>query len=299
MSVGTEAELIVGRASPARFAKRALLAAVILASLSVAGYFGYRYWQAHKVRSAPMVAYAEASVRIGNNARGRDWREDRHEGLQERPAHEVLVKAFELDVNEVTVAQYAVCVSAGDCTKPVKGKQCNWAIEDQAQHPINCVTHQQAEQFCQWAGKRLPTEVQWEYAAGGSGDKRLFPWGSRQLPSAEHANVCGSECRHGAKPTSAIYAVFEFDDKWPATAPVGSFAKGDTPEGLKDMAGNVWEWTSSAPCDYPKHDCPLKAEAIIRGGGWTHRFVLSPEVTTREKLARDKPSEGVGFRCAR
>jgi formylglycine-generating enzyme required for sulfatase activity len=268
---------------------------LVLAGLAVGGWKGFRAWQAHQVRGARTIAFAAARVRIGNDARGRGWNEAE---VEERPAHDVDVKTFELDVNEVTVAAYAVCVHAGECPEPAKGKLCTWDREDLEQHPINCVTHAEAERFCAWADKRLPTEVEWEYAAGGATNKRLFPWGD-DLPDAGRANVCGAECAHGAKPARGMRAVFEFDDKSPATAPVGSYPAGNTPEGLEDMAGNVWEWTASAVCAYPDHDCPAEQHRIIRGGGWTHRYLLSPEVTTREEFVVTERSEGVGFRCAR
>lgn len=294
-SAGSAAESIVRRASPWRMLGRIALGLVLLGALGAGGWLGYRRWQAHQIRSAPMIPFPAARVVIGNDARGRGWVDAQ---VEERPAHEVSVGAFELDVTEVTVTAYAVCVRQGACATPASGKLCTWGREDLEQHPVNCVTQPEAAAFCAWAGKRLPTEVEWEYAAGGAGKKRLFAWGDA-LPDAGRANVCGIECVHGAQAQRNLRATFDFDDHSPATAPVGSYPAGDTPEGLKDMSGNVWEWTASPSCSYPDHECPAEEMRIIRGGGWTHRYVLSPEVTTREELAAGQRSEGVGFRCAR
>jgi formylglycine-generating enzyme required for sulfatase activity len=294
-SAGSEAERIVRRAGPMRAIGRAGTALVVVAALVGAGWYGWRFWQIREVRQAPMVSLAEARVRIGNDERGRSWNEAE---VEERPAHELLVRPFSLDVTEITVAAYGVCVQSGACVEPAKGTHCTWERPDMERHPINCVSHEEAEAFCKWAGKRLPTEVEWEYAAGGINPKRLFPWGD-ELPDAGRANVCGWECSHGAAPTRRLRGIFEFSDGAEGTAPVGSYPAGDTPERVKDLAGNVWEWTASASCAYPDHDCPPGEHRIIRGGGWTHRYLLSPEVTTREELVRTARSEGVGFRCAR
>jgi formylglycine-generating enzyme required for sulfatase activity len=85
----------------------------------------------------------------------------------------------------------------------------------------------------------------------------------------------------------------------PDRAPVGSYRAGNTPEGLADMAGTVWEWTASASCADPDHACPPGEERIIRGGSRTHCYVLRVEGTTREELKAGLRSEGVGLRCAR
>jgi formylglycine-generating enzyme required for sulfatase activity len=141
--------------------------------------------------------------------------------------------------------------------------------------------------------------------------KRIFPWGGA-FPDGTQANLCGLECKRSPEGLRAIdqgeicdwaghcqNAILDVSDGQPATAPVGSFPDGATPEGLQDMGGNVWEWTASLPCAYPEHECADKGERVIRGGGWTHRYLLSPEVTTRDHLPRAAASEGVGFRCAR
>ena len=272
-----------------------------------------------------MARFDSTKVPIGNDTRGqRDLGGTR--GIEERPAHEVEIDAFDLDVTEVTVSAYTICVDAGACDVPPDDKRCNWGIIEYAEHPMNCVTQGEAGTYCGWLGKRLPTEFEWEYAGGGGsgGDKkkkRLFPWGDTWTDE-RHANVCGKECVEGAAipyapmneaTRSAVLAAlrkgvatpgvkmipFDFADGHKRTAPVGSFPKGNTKEGLKDMAGNVWEWTSSHVCIYPDHDCDSGAQRIIRGGGWTHRYVLSVEVTTRSKFMKDGRSEGIGFRCAK
>jgi formylglycine-generating enzyme required for sulfatase activity len=255
-----------------------------------------------------MISFGGGTAKIGNDWRGRDRSTD---GLSERPAHSVEVAPFELDATEVPVWAYRICVDDGGCEPPAKQAGCTWAAgEGGDQLPVNCVTYDQAAAFCGWADKRLPSEVEWETAAGGIDPKRMFPWGP-DFPSSDRANLCGAECRLAVPSHRSLRQgeicwkgecrkpMIDFDDGQPTVAPVGSYPAGATPEGLHDMAGNLWEWTSSPVCGYPKHDCAETPERIIRGGGWTHRYLLSAEVTTRDRLARNQVSDGVGFRCAR
>lgn len=284
------------QASGGRFALKLAIGLGVVAALGVAGYFGYRAFEASDAKAVPMVRFDEKSVRIGNDNRGR---EDRERTVEERPAHEVKIRAFSLDVYEVTVAHYRICVKHGGCDEPVKAELCNFHKDDRLEHPMNCVTQPQAETYCEWVDKRLPTEVEWEYAAGGGGEKRLFPWGDK-LPQKKHLNGCGIECTHSAEMSSrALRNIIEQDDAFPLTAPIGSFEEGDTSDGVKDLAGNVWEWTSSKVCKYPEHSCGSGEMRIIRGGAFINRYLLTFEVTTREQFSRNEPSEAVGFRCAR
>ena len=171
---------------------------------------------------------------------------------EEKPAHEAIVPSFHLDKTEVTVAAYAQCVSAGECQAAHSTHRfCNVKFEDRDKHPINCVDLTQAAAYCAWAGKRLPTEREWEYAAGKGQERRRFSWGQAD-PSSEIAcyDHPGGSC-----------AVASFEP--------GAF-------GLYDMNGNVWEWTGSAFTPYPSHAKPdpiePKKRYVYRGGSWSRRF---------------------------
>jgi formylglycine-generating enzyme required for sulfatase activity len=302
-------EHVIRAASGGRLLARLGVGLVVLAAIGAGAWFGRREIRRRVVRERPTAALPAASVRIGNDAR-------RHEdplagGIAERPAHDVAVGAFAIDKSEVTVGMYAVCVDDGACVHPTTGARCNWGRPDREHHPVNCVSFAQAEAFCAWSKARLPTEMEWEYAAGGATPKRTFPWGEK-FPTASEANLCGAECSAGTRPArellygticssdgSCRQPILDIDDGFPETAPVGSFPAGNTPEGVFDMGGNVWEWTSSLPCEYPAHACADAGARVIRGSGWTHRYLMSPEVTTRDKLAATAVSDGVGFRCVR
>ncbi len=170
----------------------------------------------------------------------------------EQPVHRVIVGAFEMSRSEVTVGQYRLCVAAGVCTEPEsRWEGCNWGRSDREEHPVNCVDWTQAARFAQWVGGRLPTEAEWEFAARSRGMNRTYPWGD-QAPSCERAvmpgnggNGCG---RHG-------------------TWPVCSKPKGETEQGLCDMAGNVWEWVA----DWYKEDTYADSRADNpQGPAWGH-----------------------------
>jgi formylglycine-generating enzyme required for sulfatase activity len=135
-----------------------------------------------------------------------------------KPVREVSIKTFAMSKTDVTVAQYAECVIKGACTKPATTDYCNWGKPGRGNHPVNCVDWNQAKQYAKFKGARLPSEAEWEYAATSGGRNQKYPWGNDE-------------------PTSEL-AVFNTY----STMPVCSKPKGNTAQGLCDMAGNVWQW---------------------------------------------------------
>lgn len=223
----------------------------------------------------------------------------------EKPVHRVTLRAFALLKTEVTVGQYRACVNAGACSSHhldgiewpglayAKSGYCNWSSGRGESHPVNCVDWGQARAFCKWAGGRLPSEAEWEYAARSGGRARAYAWGdeaadcSRAVLFSEGGQGCGKK----------------------STWPVCSKTAGNSAQGLCDLAGNVWEWTADcyqpnytgAPADNrPRNNCtgPYSSRRVFRGGGWG--------VPARNLRAADRnwnaPSSrhlGLGLRCAR
>lgn len=233
---------------------------------------------------------------------------------EEHPQHAVTLSGYCIDKTEVTVAAYAECVAAKECTAApltVYGpgitkanvrqlsRDCN--REDRGNHPINCVDWNQADAYCQWAGKRLPTEAEWEYAARHdpkTGEDREYPWGNGD-PNEKLLNACGSECLSKGAP------MYTTSDGWKTTAPVGSFPAGASPTDALDMAGNVWEWTAdwygaytAAALKNPPG--PSQGDVrVLRGGAWD--VVATTWVRAAVRLT-DAPASRryyLGFRCAR
>ena len=173
----------------------------------------------------------------------------------ERPPHQVYLDSFLIDTYEVTVGQYGAFLQETGNHPPS-----DWKAMNQFSHqkrPVSNVDWADAAAYCKWAGKRLPTEAEWEKAARGT-DGRLYPWGN-EPPTPRHANYeqAGSNS-HGA------------------LAPVGSFEAGKSPYGLYDMAGNAWEWVSdwydhgyyqASPPKNPEGP-PMGGFKVIRGGSW-------------------------------
>ncbi|MFQ6013899.1 MAG: formylglycine-generating enzyme family protein [Anaerolineae bacterium] len=201
----------------------------------------------------------------------------------ESPAQEVDLPAFEIDQFEVTNADFAKFVEAtGHVTDAEKQGIGNWRdyAAGKDNHPVVRVTYNDAVAFCQWVGKRLPTEAEWEKAARGD-DGRLYPWGNEWDPNK--ANVKETGLR--------------------GTTAVGSFGEGVSPYGAHDMAGNVWEWTSSPFVAYPgsTYQDPFYSPdfRVIRGGAW---FEEEPTVHVTSRNAGDPnitANDDVGFRCAK
>jgi formylglycine-generating enzyme required for sulfatase activity len=230
----------------------------------------------------------------------------------ETPPHGVTVPSFCLDVTEVTVAAYAACTT---CERPrmtveFEGLTPNgrtaWSPfcngPEARDHPVNCVDWHQAQAYCANQGKRLPTEAEWELAARGP-ERRTYPWGNAP-PSSKRLNACGLECsrmltdRRDTVGKGPWFAMFDEDDSAPATAPVGRYPAGATPAGVMDLAGNVWEWTSSPYCPYGADDCG-DSRRVLRGGGWD--TVESQDVRAARRYPSTPTARGksIGFRCAK
>ena len=214
----------------------------------------------------PMVSIPGGTFQMGSNP-----------GLNDmKPVHSVTVAAFSMDRNEVTVGAYRACTS---CSAPDSSNvSCNWGKGGREGHPINCVDWHQATSFCAAVGKRLPTEEEWEYAARGT-DDRKYPWGNTE-PSTQ---LCWDRLG-GGKPNS--------------TCSVGAYPAGRSPFGLNDMAGNVWEWTSSPYCSYTNQACSNSAR-VFRGGGWSVGNPAYVRGAIRGFYGPGYRNNGVGFRCAR
>jgi formylglycine-generating enzyme required for sulfatase activity/serine/threonine protein kinase len=238
----------------------------------------------------------------------------------EKPAHQVTLQPFCIDEFEVTVQAYKACSDGGRCKRAgntnewegIADKErkafdplCNVRDPDgKAKHPINCVDWEMADKFCREAGKRLPTEAEWEFAARGP-DGRKYPWGDDD-PAAGHLNACGKECvAWGLKNGIEEKAMYDVDDGFANTAPVGSFPKGASRYGVKDVVGNVWEWVADWYAAYPSAEQkdpkgPAEGtERVIRGGAWNGSYASWVRPTFRYKDAPAKRSYGIGFRCAR
>jgi formylglycine-generating enzyme required for sulfatase activity len=230
----------------------------------------------------------------------------------EKPVHRVTVAQFCMDRTEVTVAMYAECVGRSLCppapttadwpgidddAREFDSQFCNGGRSDRGDHPINCVDWNQADIYCRAVGKRLPTEEEWEYAARGT-DGRTYPWGNA-APSGSLLNSLGPECvtmgerlgRSGWKP------MYGDSDGWESTAPVGGYSAGASPFGVLDMAGNVWEWTSSGYSqDY--HSERSDEKHVIRGGAWGFGDPSFVRTTNRGKSPPVYRGADLGFRCA-
>jgi formylglycine-generating enzyme required for sulfatase activity/tRNA A-37 threonylcarbamoyl transferase component Bud32 len=216
----------------------------------------------------------------------------------EQPVHTVLLDGFWIDRTEVTNAQYLRCVEAGGCSPPPESSSATrdsyYGNSTYDNYPVTKVHWHLAADYCAWAGARLPTEAQWEYAARGP-EGRVFPWGDEF--DGTRLNYCDANCPRE-------YADETVDDGYAAdTAPVGSYPGGASWCGALDMAGNVWEWVADSYGDYPSGrqvnpTGPSSGEVLVlRGGSWFNAQFNARCAFRFDLLNQRSPT--MGIRCAR
>ena len=218
---------------------------------------------------------------------------EQHTFHAELPRHPVYLSTYEISRYEITNAQYRAFVEATDRPTPRghKGEE-TWADEalNGDTQPVVGVTWFDAQAFAEWIGGSLPTEAQWERAARGA-EGRTYPWGNTPPKARQHAN---------------------FARRYNRPIPVGQFPKGESPNGIADLAGNVWEWCLDeySPTFYQQHSGgtpqdPLNLRfrdvlraRVIRGGAWDvgRAFLRS---SLRFKFYPLDSTHTIGFRVVR
>jgi serine/threonine-protein kinase len=216
----------------------------------------------------------------------------------EIPQHVVYLDGFWIDKYEVTNGQYALCVAAGSCKPPYlstsETRDYYYGEDEFANYPVIWVNWNMASTYCSWAGRRLPTEAEWEKAARGT-DGRRYPWGNAEI-TGDKVNFCDRQC-------TREYSYWWIDDGHADTAPVGSYPNGASPYGAMDMAGNVWEWTSTLVRDYPydandgREDQSDPGERVWRGGPWSNGLWWMRS-SLRYRSVPWYWRQNLGFRCA-
>lgn len=227
------------------------------------------------------ISEAMVEIPAGPFVRGTD-----QGGFDEQPKRTVYLSGYAIDRYEVTYFNYMEFVKATGQRNP--GPPARYAKNlgrmRGPNQPIVYVSWEDAQAYCQWRGKRLPTEAEWEKAMRGT-DGRLWPWGDRNDPEA--ANL--ARVNDGAE----------------VTAPVGSFPKDVSPFGVADGLGNVMEWVADWYGETYYRDGPVRDPQgppsgvfkVLRGGGYTSTG-SDLRVTSRSKMVPDFRDETIGFRCA-
>jgi eukaryotic-like serine/threonine-protein kinase len=229
----------------------------------------------------------------------------------EQPQHEVYLDAYWIDQTEVTNAMYRECIRKGKCEPPYSTAQ--FDDPELADHPVVFVSWVKAKNYCEWVGRRLSTEAEWEKAAiwdPVANQQRVYPWGN------EYDCTMGNFDDELELDASIMPNTPEGCDGFLRTAPVGSFPDGASPYGALDMGGNVWEWVHDAflevdpltttvtnyyaisPRENPQGvDPSLTDYRVVRGGSWSMLFGFG-RGAYRLWYGLDDAYEDIGFRCA-
>jgi formylglycine-generating enzyme required for sulfatase activity len=204
----------------------------------------------------------------------------------EHPQHRVYLDTYYMDKFEVSVSRYTEFMQSTGRGAPDFWDQVNTVRHSNL--PVVGVDWHDAEAYCRWAGKRLPTEAEWEKAARST-DGRTYPWGN-EPPTSRLANFGKGAAKNG------------YDER---LAPVDSYEAGNSPYGIHHMAGNVWEWTADWYDEHLYAKSPRRdpkgpsngADKVLRGGGWGNDLA---SVRSAYRVRLTPTTRGVehGFRCA-
>lgn len=280
--------IVINKMAP--FIIKRIINKSIIVSLAVLLIFGCSKGQ-KKVSLSDMIMIPEGPFLVGSSDEeikkvvrdlgGGELGPDVQWFAAERPQHEVNLKTFYIDKYEVTNAQYKEFIKATKRPGPRHWEKGDYPA-GQDNYPVVYISWNDAKAYCEWVGKRLPTELEWEKAARGT-DARIWPWGN-----TFDIKKCNVESWEGSGPK-----------------PVGSYPDGVSPYGLYDMAGNVWEWTDSWYEAYPGSNYTNpefgKKFRVLRGGSWYHYDSLGPigaRCASRDRAAPESISYVAGFRCA-
>jgi len=238
------------------------------------------YYKNSKYGDSPheMVAIPAGNFIMGTNDRLSD----------EGPQHQVFVNAFQIDKYEVTNLQYKKFITETKHRSPSHFRNRTYP-ERKVDHPVTFVSWHDANTYCKWANKRLPTAQEWEKAAR-SDDGRNYPWGNDFIISNANTPLRWEKLQQSGD-----------------TVPIGLFPNGVSPYGIHDMSGNVWEWTSSWYKPYPGNliDSENYGERYItlKGGSWFdcsfYKCGISAPVYNRAFFAKKVKNDTFGFRCAK
>lgn len=214
---------------------------------------------------------------------------------QDPPQPQAQLAEFSIDRHEVTTEQYARCVQDKKCAPAHDGPGCNRGKLGRESHPINCVRFTDAQKYCKWAGKRLPSQAEWARAARGASGAS-YPWGSAWPPPAGAGNFADRSAQQGHPNWAKVPG---YEDGYATTAPVGSFGGARSPEGLHDVAGNVAEWTSD-PFVVPGRRRSRRAPGarVVRGSSFGHGRAEQVQLGRVTGYLEATRSQHVGFRCA-